>query len=122
MRGVAAGLIGPNSASDGATSGGAGHGSLKGRGRAIAIATCLAGSAAPALGQTATTPTVTTGQPAEPSFGPQATATIKKLVADGYDIKTGFIDPNGGAYLALQKATSAYLCHSNPNPTCEKLN
>ena len=49
-------------------------------------------------------------------------ATIKNLLADSFEIKTGFVDPNGGAFLVLQKATSAFLCHSNPNPTCEKLN
>lgn len=79
----------------------------------------LAGLGAPALAQTAA-PTVSTGQTS--SFGPQASVTIKSLLADGYEIKTGFVDPNGGAYLALQKTTSAYFCHSNPTPTCEKLN
>lgn len=73
--------------------------------------------------QTATpVPNVTTGQP-QASFGQNnGVMTIKRLLDDGYEIKTGFVDPNGGAYLALQKTTSAYFCHSNPNPTCEKLN
>ena len=86
----------------------------------------LAGLMSPALAQTATTntpsPTVTTAPPTVFGAGAQQAATIKKLLADGFEIKTGFIDPNGGAYLALQKANSAYLCHSNPNPLCEKLN
>ncbi|MCW6509721.1 hypothetical protein [Lichenifustis flavocetrariae] len=50
-------------------------------------------------------------------FGP-----VRQLLVDGYDIKTGFSDNNGGAYMILQKATSAYLCHSSPNQVCEKLN
>ena len=90
-----------------------------------AFVLALAGLPAPVLAQTASAPaqpTITAGPTATTSLGPQAATTIKKLVADGYEIKTGFIDPNGGAYLALQKTTSAYLCHSNPNPTCEKLN
>ena len=92
--------------------------------RAAITGLFLIGLVPPALAQTATTtnPTVTTAQPTESSFGPQAAVTIKKLLADGFEIKTGFIDPNGGAYIALQKATAAYFCHSNPNPTCEKLN
>ena len=49
-------------------------------------------------------------------------APVRQLLADGYDIKTGFTDNQGGAYLILQKATSAYLCHSSPNQVCEKLN
>lgn len=79
----------------------------------------FAGFSMPALAQIAN-PTVSTGQTS--SFGPQASATIRTLLTDGYEIKTGFVDPNGGAYLALQKTTSAYFCHSNPTPTCEKLN
>ena len=47
---------------------------------------------------------------------------VKKLLADGFEIKAGFADSTGGAYMILQKATSAYLCHSNPTPSCEKLN
>lgn len=69
-----------------------------------------------------------------PAFAQQATVTltappgslqgapVKKLLADGYEIKAGFADNTGGAYMVLQKTTSAYLCHSNPTPTCEKLN
>jgi hypothetical protein len=92
--------------------------------RAGALAVVLVGMSLPALAQTAvqsSNPTVTTGQP-QASFGQNGAMTIKRLLEDGYEIKTGFVDPNGGAYLALQKATSAYFCHSNPNPTCEKLN
>ena len=94
--------------------------------KAVVVGLLLIGMATQALAQNATSsttqPTVTNGQHFYYSFGPQASATIKKLIADGYEIKTGFIDPNGGAYLALQKTTSAFLCHSNPNPVCEKLN
>ena len=50
-------------------------------------------------------------------FGP-----VRQLLVDGYEIKTGFADNQGGAYLVLQKITSAYLCHSSPNQVCEKLN
>lgn len=49
-------------------------------------------------------------------------APVRQLLVDGYDIKTGFADTTGGAYLVLQKATSAYLCHSSPRQVCEKLN
>ncbi|MDX7951199.1 hypothetical protein P7D22_08410 [Lichenihabitans sp. Uapishka_5] len=49
-------------------------------------------------------------------------APVRQLLADGYDIKTGFADNTGGAYLVLQKATSAFLCHSSPRQVCEKLN
>ena len=92
-----------------------------GRRGAFAAATVFA-STAVAAAQTATpVPNVTTGQ-SQATFGQNGATTIKRLLADGYEIKTGFVDPNGGAYLALQKATSAYFCHSNPNPTCEKLN
>ncbi len=47
---------------------------------------------------------------------------IAKLLQQGYDIKAAFYDNSGGAYMVLQKTTSAYLCHSNPNQVCEKLN
>jgi hypothetical protein len=57
-----------------------------------------------------------TGVPAE-KFG-----VVRQLLVQGYEVKTGFSDNNGGAYLVLQKATSAYLCHSSPNQVCEKLN
>ena len=52
----------------------------------------------------------------------QAAASVAKLLADGYDIKTAFADASGGAYIVLQKGTSAYLCHSAPRQTCEKMN
>ena len=52
----------------------------------------------------------------------QTAAAVAKLLADGYDIKTAFADPSGGAYIILQKGTSAYLCHSAPRQTCEKMN
>jgi type V secretory pathway adhesin AidA len=83
----------------------------------------LIASACPALAQTVTTkPTIGNPQPTVTAMPVPQEATIKNLLADNFEIRTGFIDPNGGAYLVLQKATSAYLCHSNPNPTCEKLN
>ena len=47
---------------------------------------------------------------------------VAQLLQQGYDIKAAFYDNSGGAYLVLQKAASAYLCHSSPNQTCEKLN
>ena len=47
---------------------------------------------------------------------------VAQLLQQGYDVKAAFYDNAGGAYLVLQKATSAYLCHSSPNQTCEKLN
>ena len=61
------------------------------------------------------------------TLGTSGTASLKgspvqRLLTDGYEVKTGFADPAGGAYLVLQKATSAYMCHSNPTATCEKLN
>jgi hypothetical protein len=48
--------------------------------------------------------------------------TLKQLLVDGYEIKTGFSDNTGGAYVVLQKATSAFMCHSGVNQLCEKLN
>ena len=75
-------------------------------GLAVALA-----SVAPALAQTAP------GLAGVDKFGP-----VRQLLVDGYEVKTGFADNNGGAYLVLQKATSAYLCHSSPNQVCEKLN
>ena len=56
------------------------------------------------------------------SSAPLQGAPVKRLLADGYEVKAGFADATGGAYMVLQKATSAYLCHSNPTPNCEKLN
>ena len=50
------------------------------------------------------------------------TLPVARLLQDGYDIKAAFYDNAGGAYIVLQKLTSAYLCHSSPNQTCEKLN
>ncbi len=47
---------------------------------------------------------------------------VAQHLRDGYDIKAAFYDNSGGAYLVLQRGTSAYLCHSSPNQTCEKLN
>ena len=79
----------------------------------------LAGVVSPAVAQQA--------DPAAPMSGSFATtnqqsAPVKRLLVDGYEVKAGFADGTGGAYMVLQKATSAYLCHSNPSPTCEKLN
>ncbi len=53
----------------------------------------------------------------------QAAATsVASLLRDGYEIKTAFADTTGGAYIILQRGTSAYLCHSAPRQTCEKMN
>lgn len=52
----------------------------------------------------------------------QAATSVSKLLADGYEIKTAFADTEGGAYIILQRGTSAYLCHSAPRQTCEKMN
>ena len=61
----------------------------------------------------------TTGaEAADASAGSPVAARLR----DGYEVKAAFPDNNGGAYMVLQKGTSAYLCHSNPNPNCEKLN
>ena len=49
-------------------------------------------------------------------------STVGQLLKDGYDIKTAFSDGTGGAYIVLQKGTGAYMCHSSPRQTCEKLN
>ena len=51
-----------------------------------------------------------------------APSPVAARLRDGYEVKAAFPDNNGGAYMVLQKGTSAYLCHSNPNPNCEKLN
>ena len=51
-----------------------------------------------------------------------AASPVAARLRDGYEVKAAFPDNNGGAYMVLQKGTSAYLCHSNPNPNCEKLN
>ncbi len=52
----------------------------------------------------------------------QTALPVAQHLRDGYEVKAAFSDNNGGAYLVLQKGTSAYLCHSSPNQTCEKLN
>ena len=52
----------------------------------------------------------------------EAAASVAKLLTDGYVIKTAFADTSGGAYIILQRGTSAYLCHSAPRQTCEKMN
>ena len=49
-------------------------------------------------------------------------ASVAKLLSDGYEIKTAFADTGGGAYIILQRGVSAYLCHSAPRQTCEKMN
>ena len=51
-----------------------------------------------------------------------AAASVAKLLQDGYEIKTAFADTGGGAYIILQRGSSAYLCHSAPRQTCEKMN
>ena len=76
----------------------------------VALAAVLAGTA-PVAAQTVG------GAGALDKFAP-----VRQLLVDGYEIKTGFADTTGGAYLVLQKATSAYLCHSSPRQVCEKLN
>ena len=48
--------------------------------------------------------------------------TVASCLRDGYDVRAAFSDNSGGAYILLQKGTSAYMCHSNPSPRCEKLN
>ena len=52
----------------------------------------------------------------------QAATSVAQLLKDGYEIKTAFADTGGGAYIILQRGTSAYLCHSAPRQTCEKMN
>ena len=49
-------------------------------------------------------------------------STVGQLLKDGYEIKTAFSDGTGGAYIVLQKGSGAYMCHSSPRQTCEKLN
>ena len=79
--------------------------------RLAAAVALVAAGVAPAAAQNAATAA------GVDKFGP-----VRQLLADGYEVKTGFADSTGGAYLVLQKATSAYLCHSSPNQVCEKLN
>ena len=71
------------------------------------------------LGAGLTVMAVASGLAAETSPAPSPVAA---RLRDGYEVKAAFPDNNGGAYMVLQKGTSAYLCHSNPNPACEKLN
>ncbi len=52
----------------------------------------------------------------------EAPMSVAQLLRDGYEIKTAFYDNGGGAYIILQRGTSAYMCHSNPSQNCEKLN
>ena len=52
----------------------------------------------------------------------EASMSVAQLLKDGYEIKTAFYDNGGGAYIILQRGTSAYMCHSNPSQICEKLN
>ena len=47
---------------------------------------------------------------------------VATLLQQGYEVKTGFVDSAGIAYLVMQKSTSAYLCHSGAVPACDKLN
>ena len=47
---------------------------------------------------------------------------VTQLLQQGYEVKTGFIDASGVAFLVMQKATTAYLCHSGTIPACDKLN
>lgn len=48
--------------------------------------------------------------------------TVVTCLRDGFEVRAAFSDNSGGAYILLQKGTSAYMCHSNPSPRCEKLN
>lgn len=52
----------------------------------------------------------------------QGVSQIAQRLREGYEVKAAFYDNAGGAYIILQRGTSAYLCHSSPNQTCEKLN
>ena len=54
--------------------------------------------------------------------GAQAASSVAQLLKDGYEIKTAFAAASGGAYIVLQRGISAYMCHSSPRQTCEKLN
>ncbi len=45
-----------------------------------------------------------------------------QLLAQGFEIKAAFIDSTNIAYVAMQRGTSAYLCHSGTIPACDKLN
>lgn len=47
---------------------------------------------------------------------------VAQLLSQGYEIKAGFFDASGIAYMAMQKGTSAYLCHAGTTPACDKLN
>jgi hypothetical protein len=47
---------------------------------------------------------------------------VTQLLQQGYEVKAGFFDPTGIAYIVMQKATSAYVCHSGTVPACDKLN
>ncbi len=57
-----------------------------------------------------------------PAAAQQATTSVAQLLKDGYEIKTAFADTSGGAYIILQRGSSAFLCHSAPRQTCEKMN
>ena len=59
--------------------------------------------------------------PARAAAPDNALSNVAAILQDGYDIKAAFYDNSGGAYIILQKGTSAYMCHSNP-AHCEKLN
>jgi len=52
----------------------------------------------------------------------QGVSQIAQRLREGYEIKAAFYDNTGGAYVILQRGTPAYLCHSSPHQTCEKLN
>ena len=52
----------------------------------------------------------------------QAAINVASLLGSGYEVKTAFAGPGGDAYIILQRGTSAYMCHSAPRQTCEKLN
>jgi hypothetical protein len=58
---------------------------------------------------------------AAPALADQVTP-VAKWLQEGYEVKAAFSDNSGGAYIILEKGTSAYMCHSNPSQVCEKLN
>jgi hypothetical protein len=73
-----------------------------------------------ALAQTATKPSAPTGTSViQPN---SKLPPVAQLLQQGFEVRAGFMDASGNAYLVLQKATSAYLCHSGAVPACDMLN
>ena len=81
-------------------------------------------------GQVAAQTNTTTAGPATtsataPSSGISASSKlppVTQLLQQGFEVKAGFMDASGSAYLVLQNKTSAYLCHSGAVAACDKLN